>query len=96
MSIAAARVVVFASIDIVMMMITAALVHNGAVMMVIAGMFVGWSVVAVAMAFMISTNANCHTSRTNINVLGNSGCGDCDRKTKNQSYQHSIFHTKSS
>ena len=81
---------VISSIDVIMTFMTTLDAYIRAIMVVvIAGIFVSWS---VAIAVMIATYPDCHASRTNVNVLGQRGCRNRERKTKNQSYRCSNFH----
>ena len=70
-------VMALASIDVVMMLAATLNANLGTIIVMIAGMLVcGWMVVAITIT--ISTNPNCHSSRTNVNVLSHSGCGACE------------------
>ncbi len=83
---------VISSIDVIVMSMTTLDAYIRAIMVVvIAGVFVSWSV-AITIMIAIATNPDCHASRTNVNVLGQSGCRYRERKTKNQGYRCSNFH----
>jgi hypothetical protein len=78
--VAACVVMAISSIHVLVMFMTTLDVNVWAIMVLIAGMFVSWSlVVMIAITIMIPTNPNCHPSWTNVNVLGHRGCRDCER-----------------